>query len=97
MPRPRKRRRVLGEPGFCYFKPQGVPLAGLEETILTVEEYEALRLSDFQEISQQEASKKMGISQPTFHRILNSARKKLSDAIINGKAIKIAGGHYEIR
>ena len=97
MPRPRKRRRVRAEPGHSYFKPQGVPLARLKETVLTIEEYEALRLSDFQQLSQTAASKKMGISQPTFHRLLNSARKKTSDAIINGKAIRIAGGHYELR
>lgn len=97
MPRPRKRRRVGAEPGHCYFKPQGVPLARLEETVLTIEEYEALRLSDFQQLSQTDASNKMGISQPTFHRLLSSARKKVSDAIINGKAIRIAGGHYELR
>ena len=72
-------------------------MARLEETVLTIEEYEALRLSDFQQLSQTDASKKMGISQPTFHRLLSSARKKVSDAIINGKAIRIAGGHYELR
>ena len=61
----------------------------LEETILTLPEFEAIRLIDFKEIPQEEAAKKMEISQPTLSRILKSARKKISDALINGKAIKI--------
>ena len=97
MPRPRKRRWVMGEPSVAYFKPQGVPLRALDETVLSVEEYEALRLSDLEGLTQEEAAKKMGISQPTFFRLLSSARKKVSEALIKGKAIRIYGGHYRVR
>ena len=89
MPRPCKRRRVRGRPNSSYFKPAGVPINSLEESILTLDEFEAIRLIDFQEISQEQAASKMQISQPTLSRILKLARKKISDAIINGKAIKI--------
>lgn len=61
----------------------------LEETILTLEEYEAVRLKDFEQLDQKEAAEKMEISQPTFHRLLITARKKISDSIVNGKAIRI--------
>jgi len=89
MPRPRIRRRVCFEPNVVYFKPAGIRLIDLEESVLTIDELEALRLSDFNGLSQDEAAKEMGISQPTFHRTISSARKKLVDAIINGKAIRI--------
>lgn len=67
----------------------------LEETILTVDEFEAIRLKDFLNLEQGEAAKKMNISQPTFHRLLLEARKKIADAIVNGKAIRIEGGNYK--
>ncbi len=96
MVRPRKCRRVWFEPGITYFKPRGVPLADLEEVSLTVDELEAIRFKDLEELEQKEAAEKMGISQPTFHRLLESARKKIADALVNGKAIKIHGGNYEM-
>jgi uncharacterized protein len=80
-----------------YFKPQGVPVSSLEEVVLTVEEHEALRLADLQGMPQKEAAGKMGISQPTFYRLLKSARRKVSGAITEGKAIRIEGGNYMIR
>jgi len=89
MPRPCKRRRIRGRPNSSYFKPAGIRKINLEETSLSLDEFEAIRLIDFQETPQEEASKKMQISQPTLSRILKSARKKISDSIINGKAIKI--------
>ena len=89
MPRPCKRRRIRGRPNSSYFKPAGMMKIDLEETSLSLDEFEAIRLIDFQEKAQEEAANKMQISQPTLSRILKSARKKLSDAIINGKAIKI--------
>ncbi|MCK4327071.1 MAG: DUF134 domain-containing protein [Candidatus Diapherotrites archaeon] len=97
MPRPRKRRIVGGVPGVNYFKPRGVPAMELEELVLTVEEYEALRLADLEGLSQEKAAKKMGVSQPTFNRLLSSARHKISKAIIGGKAIRIEGGNYMIQ
>ena len=97
MPRPRRCRRVGFNPRITYFKPAGVPLVNLEEIILNVEEFEALRLIDLEEIEQSKAGEMMKVSQPTLSRILQSARKKISHAIINGKAIKIEGGNYKFR
>ncbi len=89
MPRPCIHRRVRGSPRAHYFKPAGQRLTELEETTLTLPEFEAIRLIDFQELEQETAAAQMKISQPTLSRILKIARKKISDAIINGKAIKI--------
>ncbi|UZE92048.1 MAG: DUF134 domain-containing protein [Methanosarcinales archaeon] len=96
MVRPRKNRRVWFEPGITYFKPRGMPLADLEEVSLAVDELEAIRLNGIEKLVQKEAAKKMTISQPTFHRLLESAREKIADALVNGKAIKIHGGNYEM-
>ncbi len=90
MPRPRLKRRIRGRPNSSYFKPAGIRMIDLAESELSLEEFEAIRLIDYEETPQEEAAKKMQISQPTLSRILKSARKKLSDAIINGKAIKIS-------
>jgi len=88
-PRPCKRRRVMGRPNSFYFKPSGIPAVHLEKIQLSLDEFEALRLIDYDNVSQDQACKKMEISQPTLSRILTSARKKISDAIINAKAIVI--------
>ncbi|MBU1622035.1 MAG: DUF134 domain-containing protein [Nanoarchaeota archaeon] len=89
MPRPRLRRRVRFNPEITYFKPAGVPLKQLEEVILSYDELEALRLKNTLNLDQKEAAEKMNVSQPTFHRILLSAREKVTEALVNGKAIKI--------
>ena len=96
MVRPRLCRRVRCNPEVIYFKPRGIPLRELEEVILLVDEYEAVRLKDLEGLEQEECAKKMNVSQPTFHRLVLSARKKIADAIINGKAIKIEGGNFRI-
>src|SRR3989344_3029393 len=95
MVRPRLCRRVRFNPDVTYFKPRGIPLKELEEVILHVDEYEAVRLKDLKGLEQEKCAKKMNISQPTFHRLVLSARKKIADAIINGKAIKIDGGNFK--
>lgn len=69
-------------------------MVDLKESVLTVDEFEAMRLKDLEGLDQEPAAGKMGVSQPTFHRILASARTKISDAIVNGKAIRIEGGVY---
>jgi uncharacterized protein len=89
MPRPCKQRRIRGKPNSSHFKPAGIPRTELKEIILDMPEFEVIRLIDLEEIAQEQASKQMKISQPTLSRILKSARKKISDAIINGKSIKI--------
>ncbi len=92
MVRPRRYRRIMRMPNHVYFKPQAVPLSALQEVILTVGEYEAIRLKDYENLGQVESAKKMDIHQSTFQRTLARARQKVADAIINGKVIKIEGG-----
>jgi len=83
-------------PGVTFFKPAGMPLRALEEIQLTVEEAEAIRLKDLEGLEQEEGAEKMNISRPTFQRILASARQKIADALLNGRAIRIEGGNFEI-
>ncbi|MFH1382689.1 MAG: DUF134 domain-containing protein [Chloroflexota bacterium] len=96
MARPFKCRRVAFMPGVTYFKPAGIPLRSLEEARLTVEEAEAIRLKDLEGLEQEEGAEKMDVSRPTFQRILASARRKIADALLNGKAMRIEGGNFEI-
>lgn len=77
------------DPKITYFKPQGVPMRFLEVVELTTEEAESLRLKNMKDLDQEEAAKKMNTSQSTFQRILSSAYKKITKALIEGKAIKI--------
>ena len=77
------------QPNVYYFKPQGIPLRELEEVVLLPDELEALKLHEVDGLEQIEASEKMKISQPTFARLLGSANKKVAEAIISGKAIRI--------
>jgi len=90
--RPKCCRKVDFEPGFLYFKPKGVPLFKIEEVFLENDELEALRLSELECLNQEMAAQKMNISQSTFNRILQQARRKIVDFIINGKSLKINGG-----
>ena len=92
MPRPRLCRRTRFNTNITYFKPQGVQMRFLEMVELTTEEMEALRLKNVKGLDQDQAAKEMNTSQSTFQRILSSAYKKISDALINGKAIKIICG-----
>jgi len=89
MPRPTKPRTVGHSPDVWYFKPRGVPLCDLEEVVLGLDETEALRLADLQGHSQQEVSEQMGVSRATVGRILESARKKVAEALVRGKALRI--------
>lgn len=89
MPRPRHRRRIRGAPRSDYFKPAGIPLPALQTTTLSLEEFEAIRLIDLEGHTQEQAGEQMRISQATLSRTLATARKKIADALINGKAIRI--------
>ena len=89
MPRPRLQRRIRFCPKATYFKPQGVPMKNLDVVVLTHEEIESLRLKNIANLNQSECAEKMNTSQSTFQRILSSAYSKMSDAIINGKAIQV--------
>ena len=89
-------RRVNFLPQVTYFKPAGVPLADLQEVRLSIEEAEAIRLKDIEGLEQDECAQRMRVSRPTFARILLLARQKMADALLNGKAIRIEGGNYEM-
>jgi len=96
MPRPRKCRRVAFLPQVTYLKPVGIPLRALDEVEVSVEEAEAIRLKDLEGLEQEQGAERMNISRPTFQRILASGRQKIADALLNGKAIRIEGGNFEI-
>ena len=94
--RPLKTRWVKCEPGEKCFKPQCKPLHELEGVVLTMDEYEAVRLSDLKGLTQEEAAEKMKVHRSTISRILNSAHRKIADALVNVKAIRIEGGSCRI-
>ncbi len=95
MPRPKLRRKIEFNPSITYFKPQGVPMRELEIVELTTEEMEAYRLRHINDLEQKQAAERMNTSQSTYQRILYSAYKKIADALINGKAIKIMKTNYQ--
>ncbi len=96
MPRKPKCRRIEFIPDVTYFKPAGIPLRFLEEVSLSLEEVEAIRLRDIEGLEQGKAAERMHISRPTFQRVLSVARQKTANALLNGKAIRIGGGNYDL-
>ena len=96
MVRPRKDRMVDIDPRASYFKPRGIPMIDLQEVRLTIDELEALRLADLNGLSHEQAGKEMGVSRATFGRIVETARRIVADALINGKAINVKGGSYKL-
>lgn len=94
MPRPTKFRRVEFFPEDTYFVPWGKPKCEIEETVLKVEELEAMRLKDIEELNQEECAQRMQVSRQTFQNIIDSARKKTAIALTEGNAIRISGGNY---
>jgi predicted DNA-binding protein (UPF0251 family) len=83
-------------PQTNYYKPRGIPLSVLEEVTLTVDEFEAIRLTDLEGLYQADAAEKMSVSRQTLGRILESAHQKIADALVHGKALLIKGGLIEI-
>lgn len=94
MARETKCRRVESIPRVTEFKPVGIPRSRLKETILKVEELEAIRLKDLMSLEQEECAERMGVSRPTFQRILSEGRRKIAGALIQGEAIRVEGGDY---
>jgi len=94
MSRPTKFRKVEFFPDSTYFIPWGKPKCDIEEIVLKLEELEAMRLKDIEELNQEECAERMQISRQTFQNVIDSARKKTVIALTEGKAIKISGGHY---
>lgn len=96
MVRPRKCRRVCGLPGINNFGPLNAEERETLVVIMTVEEYETIRLIDMEGKTQQECAEVMGVARTTVQSIYDSARKKLADALVNGKQLRIEGGNYEL-
>jgi len=96
MPRPTCKRRIGFQPKAVFFKPAGIPLGAVQEIVIGHDEVEAMRLKNLLGFPQEEAANQMGVSQPTFHRLINAAHQKITDAIINGKALRIEGGNVTV-
>jgi len=96
MPRPRHFRRIGCLPQANFYKPRGIPLAILQQVNLTCDELEAVRLADLEGLYQEQAAEKMNVSRQTLGRILDSAHRKIADALVNGKALSIEGGPIEL-
>jgi len=96
MPRPRHCRHVSALPSVTYFKPCGIPMRDLTELCLSVEELEALRLSDVEGLNATEAAQQMRVSRHTFGRTLASARRVVASVLTQGMALRIEGGTYAV-
>jgi uncharacterized protein len=92
MSRPQCCRRVAGRPIASVFHPAGIPVRLLDGIVLTLDEFEAIRLADLEGLYQEQAAERMRVSRPTFGRILAAAHRKVAEALSNGKALKIEGG-----
>ncbi len=95
--RPKKERIINAPPEVKIFKPAGIPGRVIEKVFMTLDEYEAIRLADYEKYDHEKAAEKMEISRPTFTRLIDSARKKVADAIINGKELIIEGGNVHFK
>lgn len=96
MPRPRMIKRIQCQPPVRFYKPQGMPLGQMRGVTLPLEGLEAIRLADAEGLDQEQAAAMMGISRPTFSRLISEARRTVAGALANGWAIRIEGGHYEM-
>jgi uncharacterized protein len=96
MGRPHKERRIEQLPPVTHYKPAGIPLRTLGEITLSVDEMEAIRLADIEQLNQAAAAERMEVSRPTFHRIITTAHKKISAALWQGYALRVNGGNFRI-
>ena len=97
MPRPKNNRIVHEPPIFTEFKPAGVPATGLKQVLLSLDEFEAMRLADFIGMSHEESADEMGISRSTFSRLIEKSRKKIAEFIFRGRLLTIDGGNVHFR
>ncbi|MBL7072106.1 MAG: DUF134 domain-containing protein [Candidatus Omnitrophica bacterium] len=94
--RPKKLRKIQGEPKILLFSPRGKP-GRPDEAGLKYEELEAIRLADLERLKHLEAASRMGISRQSFGRVLNGARKTVAQALVHGKIIRVSGGSYKLK
>jgi len=97
VPRPKCCRHVAAMPVKTCFRPKGMTSSSLEEVLLTLDEYEAIRLADLEGLYQEQAALMMKISRQTFGRIIESAHRKVADVLVNGKVLKIEGGDVSMK
>lgn len=95
MPRPKQCRKIGSPPLMIGFKPFGAPRSEIEEIVLQYDEYEAIRLLDYEGLLQEQAAEKMNVSRPTLTRIYENARKTIAKAFVEGKMIVIEGGNVD--
>jgi predicted DNA-binding protein (UPF0251 family) len=96
MARPKCCRRISEQPACAVFKPAGVPASILEEVVLSIDEFEAIRLADLEGLYQEQAAERMNVSRQTFGRIVEAARRKVAQALCDGLALRIEGGEVEM-
>lgn len=94
MPRPKKHRHVCCMPQSTAFGPVSTVSGGTNTVIMTVEEYETLRLIDYEGLMQEECAERMNVARTTVQRIYNDARKKTAEFLVGGKALLIEGGDF---
>ena len=95
MPRPKQFRKIVSPPIMVGFKPFGIPRKELESVIMSFDEYEAVRLLDYEGLMQEQAAERMNVSRPTLTRIYENARKTIARAFVECKMIVIEGGNVE--
>ena len=93
MARPKKQRIIEVKPKSSVFRPDEIELKDLEVLELGLDELEALRLTNLESLSQEETAEKMGISRQLVGLLLSNAKKKITDALINSKALKISSNN----
>ncbi|MBS4534033.1 DUF134 domain-containing protein [Clostridium sp. D2Q-14] len=96
MPRPRKRRRVCGLPNYKRFGPLDRGTDCNKDIVLTIEEYEVIRLIDLEDLEQEQCGERMDVGRSTVQRMYVNAKKKIADSLVNGKVLKIEGGNYTV-
>ncbi len=97
MPRPKCCRQIGVMPGKTCFQPEGTTLTSFEVVLITLDEYEAIRLADLEGLYQEQAASRMNISRQTFGRIIEAAHRKVADVLVNGKVLKIEGGSVSLK
>ncbi|MBF7096200.1 DUF134 domain-containing protein [Alkalibacter mobilis] len=96
MSRPRKWRRVCCLPGSNLFGPLNAKFDEDDLVIMTVDEYETIRLIDLEGMMQEECAEQMNVARTTVQRIYNEAKTKLAQSLVHGKLLKIEGGDYKL-
>ena len=96
MPRPRKWRKVCCLPDVNRFGPLDSPVEKEHVVIMTVDEYETIRLIDLEGLSQEECAGQMHVARTTVQGIYQEARKKIAESLVNGKVLRIEGGDYKL-